>query len=85
MRPVAEKYDRLMANGLTVENRWGEPDDVGRAVAMLARGELRLCHGQRPENRRRVDAEAIIVLELELTNEQHSRPAFKAPDSFPWL
>ena len=42
---VAEKYDRLMANGLTVENRWGEPDDVGRAVAMLARGDLSYATG----------------------------------------
>jgi NAD(P)-dependent dehydrogenase (short-subunit alcohol dehydrogenase family) len=42
---VAEKYDRLIANGLTVENRWGEPEDVGRAVAMLARGELSYATG----------------------------------------
>jgi 3-oxoacyl-[acyl-carrier protein] reductase len=42
---VAEKYDRLIANGLTVENRWGEPDDVGRAVAMLARGDLSYATG----------------------------------------
>jgi 3-oxoacyl-[acyl-carrier protein] reductase len=38
--PVAEKYDRMIANGLLVENRWGMPEDVGRAVAMLARGEI---------------------------------------------
>jgi NAD(P)-dependent dehydrogenase (short-subunit alcohol dehydrogenase family) len=43
--PVAEKYDRLIAAGLTVENRWGEPADVGRAVAMLARGELSYATG----------------------------------------
>ncbi len=42
---VAEKYDRLIANGLTVENRWGEPEDVGRAVAMLARGDLTYATG----------------------------------------
>jgi 3-oxoacyl-[acyl-carrier protein] reductase len=42
---VAEKYDRLIANGLTVENRWGEPGDVGRAVAMLARGDLSYATG----------------------------------------
>src|SRR3954465_7744647 len=42
---VVEKYDRLIANGLTVENRWGEPDDVGRAVAMLARGDLSYATG----------------------------------------
>ena len=43
--PVKEKYDRLMASGLTVENRWGMPEDVGRAVAMLARGELTYATG----------------------------------------
>ncbi len=43
--PVAEKYDRLIASGLTVENRWGEPEDVGRAVAMLARGDLTYATG----------------------------------------
>jgi NAD(P)-dependent dehydrogenase (short-subunit alcohol dehydrogenase family) len=43
--PVADKYDRLIAGGLTVENRWGMPDDVGRAVAMLARGDLTYATG----------------------------------------
>jgi 3-oxoacyl-[acyl-carrier protein] reductase len=43
--PVAAKYDRLIAEGLTVENRWGMPQDVGRAVAMLARGELTYATG----------------------------------------
>jgi 3-oxoacyl-[acyl-carrier protein] reductase len=38
--PVAEKYDRMIAGGLLVESRWGMPEDVGRAVAMLARGEI---------------------------------------------
>jgi 3-oxoacyl-[acyl-carrier protein] reductase len=43
--PVAEKYDRMIANGLLVESRWGEPADIGRAVAMLARGELTYATG----------------------------------------
>jgi 3-oxoacyl-[acyl-carrier protein] reductase len=43
---VQEKYDRLIAGGLLVQPRWGEPDDVGRAVAMLARGDLRYSTGQ---------------------------------------
>jgi 3-oxoacyl-[acyl-carrier protein] reductase len=43
--PVAERYDRLIAGGLTVENRWGEPEDVGRAVAMLTRGDLSYATG----------------------------------------
>jgi 3-oxoacyl-[acyl-carrier protein] reductase len=42
---VKEKYDKLMAEGLTVENRWGDPHDIGRAVATLARGELTYATG----------------------------------------
>jgi 3-oxoacyl-[acyl-carrier protein] reductase len=44
-KPVAEKYDRLIAEGLTAERRWGTPDDVGRAVAVLARGEIKYATG----------------------------------------
>ncbi|MEM7754775.1 MAG: 3-ketoacyl-ACP reductase [Planctomycetota bacterium] len=43
---VTEKYDRLIAEGLTVERRWGEPIDVARAVSTLARGELTYATGQ---------------------------------------
>ena len=43
---VTAKYEALIAGGLTVEKRWGTPEDVGRAVAMLARGELRYATGQ---------------------------------------
>lgn len=43
--PVKEKYDKLLAEGLTVENRWGEPADVGRAVAALARGDIPYATG----------------------------------------
>ncbi len=34
--PVKEKYDRLIADGLTPIRRWGTPADVGRAVAAVA-------------------------------------------------
>jgi 3-oxoacyl-[acyl-carrier protein] reductase len=44
--PAKAKYDRLIAEGLLVQPRWGEPDDVGRAVAMLARGDLSYSTGQ---------------------------------------
>jgi NAD(P)-dependent dehydrogenase (short-subunit alcohol dehydrogenase family) len=43
---VKEKYDALFASGLTLEQRWGQPADVGKAVAMLARGELTYATGQ---------------------------------------
>jgi len=43
---VAEKYDRLIDQGLMLQKRWGTPQDVGRAVAMLARGDLPYSTGQ---------------------------------------
>jgi 3-oxoacyl-[acyl-carrier protein] reductase len=43
---VTAKYDKLIAEGLTVQPRWGFPEDVGKAVAMLARGDLPYSTGQ---------------------------------------
>jgi 3-oxoacyl-[acyl-carrier protein] reductase len=43
---VAEQYSRLISEGLTLQRRWGTPEDVGRAVAMLARGDLAYSTGQ---------------------------------------
>jgi len=45
-KPVTEKYDKLIAEGLLVQPRWGLPEDVGRAVAMLVRGDLAYSTGQ---------------------------------------
>jgi len=42
---VAAKYDELFAAGLALQKRWGTPEDVGRAVAMLARGDLAYSTG----------------------------------------
>ncbi|OGD20498.1 MAG: 3-ketoacyl-ACP reductase [Candidatus Aminicenantes bacterium RBG_13_64_14] len=42
---VKDKYDRLIAGGLVPQGRWGLPDDVGRAVAALARGDLAYSTG----------------------------------------
>jgi NAD(P)-dependent dehydrogenase (short-subunit alcohol dehydrogenase family) len=44
--PVTEKYDRLIAEGLTLQRRWGEAEDVGRAAALLVRGDLPYATGQ---------------------------------------
>ena len=43
---VQEKYDRLISEGLTHQKRWGFPEDIGRAAAMLARGDLAYSTGQ---------------------------------------
>ena len=37
---VKAKYDKLIGEGLTVQNRWGYPDDVGKVVASLASGNF---------------------------------------------
>jgi len=37
---VKDKYDRLIAGGLVPQGRWGRPEDVGRAVAALVRGDF---------------------------------------------
>ena len=43
---VTEKYDKLIAGGLNIQPRWGFPEDVGKAVASLARGDLPFSTGQ---------------------------------------
>jgi NAD(P)-dependent dehydrogenase (short-subunit alcohol dehydrogenase family) len=41
-----DKYDRLIAEGLVPQGRWGTPDDVGRAAAALAQGSFAFSTGQ---------------------------------------
>jgi 3-oxoacyl-[acyl-carrier protein] reductase len=42
---VHEKYDALIDGGLLLEKRWGTPGDVGKAVCLLAKGELPYATG----------------------------------------
>jgi NAD(P)-dependent dehydrogenase (short-subunit alcohol dehydrogenase family) len=43
---VTAKYEKLIGEGLMLQARWGVPADVGRAAAMLARGDLSYSTGQ---------------------------------------
>lgn len=43
---VSEKYDTLIEEGLCVTKRWGMPEDIGKAVASLARGDFPYSTGQ---------------------------------------
>jgi NAD(P)-dependent dehydrogenase (short-subunit alcohol dehydrogenase family) len=43
---VKEKYNQLIANGLTPIPRWGEPDDVAKAVAAIAQDLLPFSTGE---------------------------------------
>jgi 3-oxoacyl-[acyl-carrier protein] reductase len=45
--PVEEKYDRLIAEGLTPIRRWGQPQDVARAVAAVVSDYFPFTTGQR--------------------------------------
>ena len=45
--PVKEKYDRLIAEGMSPIRRWGQPEDVAAAVSMLASGALPFSTGER--------------------------------------
>jgi 3-oxoacyl-[acyl-carrier protein] reductase len=44
--PVKEKYDRLIAEGLTPIQRWGTPEDVAKAAVALAQGALPFSTGE---------------------------------------
>jgi 3-oxoacyl-[acyl-carrier protein] reductase len=43
---VRAKYDAMIAQGVFPQARWGTPEDVGKAVAMLIRGDLGYSTGQ---------------------------------------
>jgi NAD(P)-dependent dehydrogenase (short-subunit alcohol dehydrogenase family) len=42
---VRDVYDKRIAEGLIPAGRWGQPEDVGRAVAALLRGDLPYATG----------------------------------------
>ena len=42
---VADRYNRMIADGLSPIRRWGEPGDVARAAAALVRGDFAFATG----------------------------------------
>jgi 3-oxoacyl-[acyl-carrier protein] reductase len=44
--PVKAKYDKLIAEGLTPIKRWGQPEEVGRAVVAIAQDMLPFSTGE---------------------------------------
>ena len=44
--PVKEKYDKLIEGGLTPIRRWGTPEDIGRCIAAVLRGDFPFSTGQ---------------------------------------
>ncbi|MGA2265295.1 MAG: 3-ketoacyl-ACP reductase [Phycisphaerae bacterium] len=43
---VKDRYDKLIAEGLTPIRRWGAPSDVATAVAACVRGDLKFSTGE---------------------------------------
>lgn len=43
---VKEKYDRLIAEGITPIKRWGYPQDIANAVSVLCSGKLSFSTGE---------------------------------------
>jgi len=43
---VKEKYDRMIEQGAWPIRRWGQPEDIGRAVAAIARGDFPYSTGE---------------------------------------
>jgi 3-oxoacyl-[acyl-carrier protein] reductase len=43
---VSEKYDRMFEEGLSIQKRWGLPEDVGKVAAAMATGMLPYSTGQ---------------------------------------
>jgi len=43
---VKDKYDKLIGEGLCLQSRWGQPEDIGKAIAALASGSLPYSTGQ---------------------------------------
>jgi len=43
---VKEKYDKLIAEGITPIKRWGQPDDIAKVVGAIAQGRLDFSTGQ---------------------------------------
>jgi 3-oxoacyl-[acyl-carrier protein] reductase len=42
---IRDKYDKLISEGLVPQKRWGLPDDIGKAVASLSRGDWNFSTG----------------------------------------
>jgi 3-oxoacyl-[acyl-carrier protein] reductase len=42
---IRDKYDKLIKDGLIPQKRWGLPEDIGKAVASIARGDWNFSTG----------------------------------------
>ena len=43
---VTGKYDRMFEEGLSIQKRWGLPEDIGKVAAAMATGMMPYSTGQ---------------------------------------
>jgi 3-oxoacyl-[acyl-carrier protein] reductase len=44
-KKIKDKYDKLINEGLIPQKRWGQPEDIGKAIASLSRGDWSFSTG----------------------------------------
>jgi NAD(P)-dependent dehydrogenase (short-subunit alcohol dehydrogenase family) len=44
-QPVKEKYDKLISEGLTPLKRWGQPEDIAKAIVAIAKNHFSFTTG----------------------------------------
>lgn len=42
---IKDKYDKLISDGIVPQKRWGMPEDIGKAVASISRGDWNFSTG----------------------------------------
>jgi NAD(P)-dependent dehydrogenase (short-subunit alcohol dehydrogenase family) len=42
---MTDKYNKMIDEGLVPQRRWGLPEDIGKAVASIARGDWAFSTG----------------------------------------
>ena len=42
---IKDKYDKLINEGLVPQKRWGLPEEIGKAVVSIARGDWKFSTG----------------------------------------
>jgi NAD(P)-dependent dehydrogenase (short-subunit alcohol dehydrogenase family) len=42
---IKDEYDKLISEGFVPQKRWGLPEDIGKAVASISRGDWNFSTG----------------------------------------
>ena len=76
--PVKAKYDKLILEderGITPIRRWGQPEDVAKAVVAIASGAVPVQHRRGVQRRRRVPPQDAVTSAFTRLAGDAQRPA----------